>query len=796
MCWKEKLINDIKKNKINSVKNFIKHDDCNIYINFLTIETLIKIAIEYKNLEIKLFLEKIYNKKNELINAIKNNNLELVNSLFVEHRKELDLSTVYDAIETASEYGNLEVVKLYYENHNFPYESNSRIKNALDNAFKNNHLNIITYIIDKLPEFIDEFIYKLANLYNNFEFINILSNLGVNIYSNNNIIRLKSIYKDIVNIKFLIKNNVNIHINNEEILRFASLCGNLKIVKYLVENGANINANDDEALRNTFYNESKIMMLERCVNICFNNNYDDSNYYYDYNNDNKYTHFKNELFLNKLGRSKIKIRKYLIENGANINANNGEILIRSINNSHFIKYLIKKNVNIHANNDEAIRYVSRCNNYNCLKIIKLLLKNGANINANNDEVIMNLFNSYNSIKLKEINFLVKNGANINVNNDIIIRYASKHSDLKTIKCLIKNGANIHANNDEAFKIAVKNNNLNVVQYLIKNGVNINSLDNIEPEYIDNIKFDLINIASQNGYLNIIKYFDEQNKEIKYKYIEILQNASENGHLEIIKYLKNKGVNIHYKNDYIFIKAIENNQLEVVKYLVENGVNINNNVYGEEPLITAIENGHLKIVKYLVENGANINNIYVEEHLITATENGHLKIVKYLVENGADINANNNEVLKIAVDNNHLEIIKYFIKNCTNIHANDEEILRKASKIGHFDIVKILIENGANIHANNNESLKNSIKYKHNKIKNLLIDNYKFPKKPIDIVIRENIDDFCSICYSELKENDIKIICSKCNHIFKKESILEWLYSKDIIYKKKCPFGCDSDFYEL
>ena len=72
----------------------------------------------------------------------------------------------------------------------------------------------------------------------------------------------------------------------------------------------------------------------------------------------------------------IEIVKYLVENGADIHAQDNYALRWSARNDNFdiVKYLVENGADIHADNDYALWW-SVCSNY--LEIVKYLIENGA-----------------------------------------------------------------------------------------------------------------------------------------------------------------------------------------------------------------------------------------------------------------------------------------------------------------------------------------------------------------------------------------------------------------------------------
>jgi len=100
--------------------------------------------------------------------------------------------------------------------------------------------------------------------------------------------------------------------------------------------------------------------------------------------------------------------------------------------------------------------------YEHLEVVKFLVENGANIHANNDLALCwAAENGY----LEIVKYLVENGANIHANNDCALRWAAYKGHLEVVKYLIENGADIHADNDSALYCIAWNGHLEVVKYL-------------------------------------------------------------------------------------------------------------------------------------------------------------------------------------------------------------------------------------------------------------------------------------------------------------------------------------------
>jgi len=172
--------------------------------------------------------------------------------------------------------------------------------------------------------------------------------------------------------------------------------------------------------------------------------------------------------------------------------------------------------------------------------------------------------------------------------------------------------------------------------------------------IDTIVLQHVNKTKDYNLLNIL---NKNNKLINY--------ASENGYLEIVKWLMENGVP---RDERVITFASENGHFEMVKWLKENGA-----PWNEWTITYASKNGHFEIVKWLRENGAPWN----EWTITYASKNGHFEIVKWLRENGAPWNE---WTATYAFINGHFEIVKWLKENGA---PWDERAIYYASLYDHF-----------------------------------------------------------------------------------------------------------------
>lgn len=204
-------------------------------------------------------------------------------------------------------------------------------------------------------EYIKECIFRGANIYENgnyAEIVELILETKMNWYEKKSAL-LNNVYFNRVNIvRIILKHGIDIIIVNKAIKK-ASYHGSLEMITLLTVYGANISADNDFVLRN---------ILET---------------YYEKEYENKC----------------LSIVKYLVNNGANVDANNGEPLYICAKHGSFkiTKYLIKMGANIHIDDDEPLRANAM---YLCKDGVKYLIKKGANIYSNDHYLLSRCFSNF------------------------------------------------------------------------------------------------------------------------------------------------------------------------------------------------------------------------------------------------------------------------------------------------------------------------------------------------------------------------------------------------------------------
>ena len=180
------------------------------------------------------------------------------------------------------------------------------------------------------------------------------------------------------------------------------------------------------------------------------------------------------------------------------------------------------------------------------------------------------------------------------------------------------------------------------------------------------------------------------KLVLYNIVDLLVKATEDGFLEIVKYvIEHENVRTETKN-HIFMIAIDNDQLDIVKYFVD----IVDHITINDGLEAASLKGNNEIVEYLLDDSADVH-FNDDSSLRGAVDTGNTSTVKLLVEYGADITVNDYEPVTNAVEKGYFEIVEFLIENVNN--DDKEDVVRRALEIAednnsaesHLQIIEYL-----------------------------------------------------------------------------------------------------------
>jgi hypothetical protein len=104
-----------------------------------------------------------------------------------------------------------------------------------------------------------------------------------------------------------------------------------------------------------------------------------------------------------------------------------------------------------------------------IDIVNLLLDKGANVNANHGELLA-IAVSREPENLELVNVLINRGANVRLNDDHAFTTACEYSYTDTMQLLLDSGVDIHAQGGNALRRACAEDNLITAKFLLERGV--------------------------------------------------------------------------------------------------------------------------------------------------------------------------------------------------------------------------------------------------------------------------------------------------------------------------------------
>jgi ankyrin repeat protein len=275
------------------------------------------------------------------------------------------------------------------------------------------------------------------------------------------------------------------------------------------------------------------------------------------------------------------------------------------------------------------------------------------------------------------------------------------------------------------------NNFRTLGMLLEHGANPELLSLSKKKFKDkNYIEENINVAIEQGYINLISYICKYGHEINIRlpcdncryskeYSTVLHKAVLSGRLQVICVLIDNGADVNMKdsegNTALHLAAKEG-KVDAVRCLVERESRVSaSNKNGDTPLHVAAKNGKFEIVRYLVEEGADINKLNKKESGKTALHvaacEDDLDIVKFLYENGGQKVCKTNKLadvtpLHLAASAGRLEIVKYLAGKVDHIDICDQNgntpLHYAVSEMVSYnsDVIKCLVELGADMHQGN------------------------------------------------------------------------------------------------
>ncbi|EXV03146.1 ankyrin repeat protein [Metarhizium robertsii] len=413
------------------------------------------------------------------------------------------------------------------------------------------------------------------------------------------------------------------------------------------------------------------------------------------------------------------VAKLLLENGANIEANDMEYgwtpLSWAIEREQvaMIKLLLENGADIEARHSGSRRTpLSWAVEKAQEAIIKLLLEKGAKIDSEDTEY------SYTPLlwavkKGQEaiINLLLEKGANVDAKDQFgrtPLSRAAQEGDEATAKLLLEKGAKIEVKDEfcqTPLSQAIKAGNMAMIELLLEKGAHVEAKDwDIQMPF-----------PSKEGREAVAELLLKKAADIKAKdrlHQTLLSQAAQEGGAVITKLLLENGADIEVKDEFrqtpLSRAATVGNQA-VTKLLLEKGAHIETRDWDNRtPLSWAAEGGHETVTELLLEKGANIeakDGEYNQTPLSLAARHGQEAVTQLLLEKGADFETKdtqyNQTPLSWAAKEGHEAVAKLLLEKGAYLQAKDQSgrtPLSWAVQGGHEAVVRLLLDNGADVQA--------------------------------------------------------------------------------------------------
>ena len=289
-----------------------------------------------------------------------------------------------------------------------------------------------------------------------------------------------------------------------------------------------------------------------------------------------------------------------------------------------------------------------------------------------------------SKKLDEVKTLLKKGADINLHEKNGLKgtplmYAASTGNIELCKLLIENNANINqldVNKDHALNWATFYGHIAVMKLLIKNGADL-TFKSKHGTALDVSQ----RLWHHDSVANVFRH-TKLAKSLSKNEQKFIKSIKENDYVALAKLLK-RGISPNLKDEIgipVLQIASQNGNMQMVRFLVNNGAEINCiNRVGQTPLTWASRFMHIEIVKYLLYNGADVNKTdqkYQLTSLIGAAVGGNISIGELLINSGALINhkdvINNAAPLHWAIFYGNTDFAELLINNGANYHEKAME----------------------------------------------------------------------------------------------------------------------------
>ena len=259
-----------------------------------------------------------------------------------------------------------------------------------------------------------------------------------------------------------------------------------------------------------------------------------------------------------------------------------------------------------------------------LDVTKFLIENGADVNAQNAAGNTPLMLAVGYRMIDTVDLLLEKGANKTINaknirgdsafslayTGLAIGGLKEKSKIIVVK-LLENGADISLINRDnfigVFHSLLSNNDIDMIKLLLENGADLSKEGsgywlNAAAAYP---RVEIIKLLMAHG---LKPGHDIDSERLLYG---ICQSQDSNNY-EILELFISNGLDINsYTDDYqsLLLDALQRKSFEIAKLLINNNAIVNCVIGGKTPLITAIKNGApVEIIKMILDKGADPNTL--------------------------------------------------------------------------------------------------------------------------------------------------------------------------------------------
>lgn len=380
-------------------------------------------------------------------------------------------------------------------------------------------------------------------------------------------------------------------------------------------------------------------------------------------------------------------------------------------------------------NDTAVMMLS--NRKNQIKVLKFLVKNGANLNAVNKWGKTALDNMIIDNNIEAVRELLKLGTNVGASTSSLIT-AAQEGTLDAAEMLLAFGADPLAKNksgDNALETSMAFEKPEMFKLLLTKVSKQRKKNKLKSHIFTALRLEndewLELLLKHGGGPNVI-YKDEMS------HYSALMAATQNDNVRNVDLLLDYGADSEFKNrdkDTVFDWALYNKSIAVLETLVKR---TNGKQHGDL-IVKAARLGKLDAVKMFVREGTDVNfkTPHNLTALIIAAADGNVELVEFLIAKSADPNVVNislypnglppgtkdpvgipvtslysGSALFYAALQGHLEIVKILVKTNVDLDATfdkfKETALMAAAKGGKEDVIRVLVTAGAKVNIKNSK----------------------------------------------------------------------------------------------